>query len=155
MNKKGKLVIYMRGGVPGVVLDAAQDAVWAAFSSSSPRIKTFTADLLKTTDVSYGGFSNQLTKFYGKLPVLSTAASLFYGCSLDAKSIKIILTSIPKYTSGTHAISIGRRTNWLNDQEIAKMLGTTTPIAAGTYHCYEINADGSVGDDKGWTVTVQ
>lgn len=89
MNKKGKMVIYMRGGVPGVVFDPAQDSVWSAFSLCCPRIKTFTADLLKTTDIGYGGFSNQLTKFYGKLPVLSAAATLFSGCSLDAKSIKL------------------------------------------------------------------
>lgn len=147
--------MYLKGGRTVALYDAAKDNFPSYFLAAKPGIHTFTADCPRMTG-SYAAFrSFNLKKFYGKLPALIDGNNLFNDSSFDAKSIKIILTSIPKYTSGTRSIGVGFRKNWSNDQEIAKMLDTTTPIAAGTYRCYEINEDGSVGDDKGWTVTVK
>lgn len=157
MNKKGKLIVYLKGGVPAVIYDAATATGVGSFGRNKPYLKTFTADLPFVTDDCYAAFRDayNLTKFYGKLPALSYGSYFFQGRKLDAKSIKIVLGSIPKYTSGSHKLWIGYRTNWLNDEDIAKMLGTTTPIVPGDYNCYELKADGTVGDNKGWTINVQ
>lgn len=155
MHEKGKLVMYMKDGKYVAVWDSATDPLPAYFLDAKTGIRTITADLKNTTSAFAGLRGGNLTRFYGKLSALSDGNQLF-GASrvLDAKSIKGILTSIPKYTSGSHPLQIGRSVNWKDDEEIAQMLDATTPIAAGTYRCYELNEDGSVGDDKGWTITV-
>lgn len=115
-------------------------------------------DSLTTGTLMFGswtGWASQPLVFDSALPKLSAGTEMFLNRKLDSASVKRILTSIPSYTDGTHALHIGARTNWQDDEEIAQMLGSTTPIDGGTYRCYEINEDGSVGDDKGWTVTVQ
>lgn len=68
---------------------------------------------------------------------------MFYGCILDEASVLRVLNSIPTYTSGTHQLHLGKRTNFLDSTEVAALLGTTTPIAAKTNYSY-----------KGWTITV-
>lgn len=86
---------------------------------------------------------SKLKTFNSTLPSLAYGQRMFYGCILDEASILRILNSIPTYTSGSHPLHLGKNTNYLNSTEIAALLGTTTPIAAGTYSY------------KGWTITVQ
>ena len=50
---------------------------------------------------------NKLTKFRGVLPSLSSGASMFDGCKLDARSVLCIISSVPTWTSGSHPLTIG------------------------------------------------
>lgn len=84
-----------------------------------------------------------LTSWNVDLPRLTNGTAMFSGCNLDEPSVLRILNSIPTYTSGTHNLQLGKRTNYLNSTDIAALLNTTTPIAATNYSY------------KGWTITVQ
>lgn len=86
---------------------------------------------------------SNLTSFNSTLPALAYGQDMFYGCNLDEASVLRILNSIPTWTSGTHQLHLGKRTNYLNSTDIAALLGTTTPIAAKTNYSY-----------KGWTITI-
>lgn len=86
---------------------------------------------------------SELTSFNSTLPALAYGQDMFYGCNLDEASVLRILNSIPTWTSGTHQLHLGKRTNYLNSTDIAALLGTTTPIAAKTNYRY-----------KGWTITI-
>ena len=90
-------------------------------------------------------FSNctSLTSFAGDLSKLTKGNNMFSSCNLDEASVLRILNSIPTYTSGSHPLHLGKRTNFLNSTDIATLLGTTVPIAASTSYKY-----------KGWTITI-
>lgn len=78
------------------------------------------------------------------LKSLSDGTNMFQNCNLDETSVLHVLNTIPTYTSGTHKLHLGKRTNFLDSTEIATLLNTTVPIAASTNYKY-----------KGWTITVQ
>lgn len=84
-----------------------------------------------------------LTSWNVALPNLTNGSSMFNSCNLDEASVLRILNSIPTWTSGTHQLHLGKRTNYLNSTDIATLLSTTTPIAAKTNYSY-----------KGWTITI-
>lgn len=77
------------------------------------------------------------------LKSLTKGDCMFQNCILNETSVLHILNTIPTYTSGTHKLHLGDNRNFLTSTDIASLLGTTTPIAAGTYNY------------KGWTITVQ
>lgn len=110
-------------------------------------LTSWTADLPKlTTGTKMFYACAALTSWTVDLPKLTNGTEMFYGCNLDASSVLQILTSIPDRAAAGLAVAslhIGKRTNYKDDDEVADLLGTVTPIAGGTYSC------------KGWTITVQ
>lgn len=98
-----------------------------------------------------------LGSFTAKMPKLTTASNMFLGCVLNAASVLYIIRGdgagsvyegIPTYTSGSHPLHLGKRTNYMYSQEVADCfdekpaVDSEHPLPAGTYHC------------KGWTITV-
>lgn len=85
---------------------------------------------------------------------LQLGISMFSDCCLNAESVKNILKSL-KATSTTHNITIGFTHNdsatdpvdWRNDEDIAKLLNTKTPIDYGTSNNYMM--------DNGWRVYIE
>lgn len=85
---------------------------------------------------------------------LQLGVSMFSDCYLNAESVKNILNSLST-TSTTHNINVGYTHNdsssdpvdWRNDEEIAKLLNTTTPIDYGKSNNYMM--------DKGWRVYIE
>lgn len=76
----------------------------------------------------------------------ANSENMFVSTSLDEASVLRILDDergIQEKSGGSFPIHIGIRTLWKESEAVAAKLGTTTPIAAGTYSY------------KGWTVTVQ
>lgn len=76
----------------------------------------------------------------------ANSENMCQGTSLDEASVLRILDDergIQEKSGGSFPIHIGKRTLWKDSEAVAVKLGTTTPIAAGTYSY------------KGWTVTVQ
>lgn len=107
-------------------------------------LTSWNANLPNLTNGSYMFYRcSQLTSFSVALPNLTSGSNMFNGCNLDEASVLRILNSIPTWTSGTHQLHLGKRTNYLNSTDIAALLGTTTPIAAKTNYSY-----------KGWTITI-
>lgn len=77
---------------------------------------------------------------------LVNGENMFLSTSINAESALNVLRTMPdRAADGLEAapLHLGRRTYYYESEEIAALLGTTAPIAAGTYSC------------KGWTITVQ
>lgn len=114
------------------------------------KLTSFSGDISKLAGTSsmnggsrmFWGCSS-LTSFNSTLPKLSYGNEMFNNCNLDEASVLRILNSIPTYTSGVHPLTLGKNTNYQDSTDIATLLGTTVPIAAGTYKY------------KGWTIGVQ
>lgn len=83
-----------------------------------------------------------LYSFKANLPKLSNGASMFIDCVLNEESVLRILNTIPSYSSGSYPLHLGRNVNFASSNEIATLLGTNVPIAAGNYSY------------KGWTITI-
>ena len=77
-----------------------------------------------------------LTSFSPAMPnSLTNASGMFSGCKLDKDSVQNIVDTIPTYTSGSHAITIGYDSTEIT-QEDEDAFDTTLA-------------------NKGWTVTWQ
>lgn len=116
---------------------------WAMFYGlSTPRVwKEVTFESLQNgSQICNGGVEEAHNL---NLKSLTNGSNMFTSCNLDEETVIRILDTIPTYTSGTYYLHIGRRTNWIESETIANLLGTDTPIAAKNYSY------------KGWTVTVQ
>lgn len=85
----------------------------------------------------------KLEAFVAKLSSLEDGTRMFLGAQLNAASAKVVIDGIPTYTDGkTHRLDLGKSTNFVNNSTLATALGTTVPIADGTYEV------------KGWEIIV-
>lgn len=89
------------------------------------------------------------------LPKLSTAKDMFYGCILNATSIKKLSDALPVWESGSHPITIGCHIDHKYDPEVniaLKKLQSSyiTPIEELGGSLPE-----TITTDKGWEITVQ
>lgn len=103
-----------------------------------------------------------LTQFYPNfesysLPNLTTAVDMFYDCSLDAESIIKFCNALPKWTSGTHKVTIGANPDVKYDPYVNLALKqidinfepfTELPIDENTGLPIEVT------EGKGWTLTL-
>lgn len=106
-------------------------------------LTSWNIDLPNLTNGSEMFYDCRLTSFNTDLPNLTNGRDMFRFCILDETSVLHILNTIPTHTSGTHWLNLGDNRSFLTSTDIASLLGTTTPIAAGTYNY------------KGWTITVE
>lgn len=119
-----------------------------AMFASCRTLNSFGADLhsLKTSNRMFENCPLFTSFNAGELGLksLSSGTDMFIGCKLDPGSAKHVLETIPTYTTGTHALHLGKNTNFKSDTEVAALLGPDTPIPipAQTYQV------------RGWTVTV-
>lgn len=106
------------------------------FPGGNLKIKQWKGNLNKLSN-GYNMFNNQQTlfSFESDLPQLSRADGFMSGTILNKQSALRVLTTIPKYTSGTHNLTIGIHIDNQFDEDI---------IAA-------INS----ANDNGWNVTNQ
>lgn len=89
------------------------------------------------------------------LPALSTASNMFYGCTLNATSIKKLSDALPVWESGSHPITIGCHIDHKYDPEVnvalKKLSGNyITPIEELGFTLPE-----EITSFKGWTLAVQ
>ena len=116
------------------------------FMANMP-LTEFYADLPKvqTADSMFGMCKN-LVKFRGLLPSLSSGNAMFQDCKLDARSILCIISSVPTWASGDHAITIGCGCSADDDSKdaYAQEIG---------YESFTTLNDAFIA--KGWTVTWQ
>lgn len=141
---------YMFSGCSGLAswtVDLPNLTNGTSMFNGCSKLTSFSGDLTNLTN-GYGMFStcSKLTSFNAEtegLKSLSDGTNMFQNCILDETSVLHILNTIPTYTSGTHKLHLGKRTNYMNSTYIADLLGTTTPIAAATNYSY-----------KGWTITI-
>lgn len=83
-------------------------------------------------------------KYFSAYPTsLEDGTRMFSGAQLNASSVSFVINSLPTYTDGkTHRLDLGKSTNFVSNSNIASLLGTTVPIADGTYNV------------KGWEIIV-
>jgi hypothetical protein len=85
-----------------------------------------------------------LEEFPTTYPSLSNGQSMFNGCRLKKQHAVEVLSGIPRWTSGTHKLTIGIHIDHQNDEEVLAAIALAdkaqTPVADG---------------GKGWTLTVQ
>ena len=133
---------------------------------SQPGAVTFTwfqtKDTMEKLTTANGAFYNQsyLSDLYPdyesfSLPALSTASNMFYGCILNATSIKKLSDALPVWESGSHPITIGCHIDHKYDPEVniaLKKLSSDyiTPIEELGFTLHE-----EITSFKGWTLTVQ
>ena len=87
-----------------------------------------------------------LTSFTSKLPKLVGGFYMFHSCKLDAPSVKIILESIPSYTSGNHEITIGASCKRSEESLLAFANECGFETIDDFKNCFS---------QKGWTMTLQ
>lgn len=114
--------------------------------------------LTTTTNMFYN--QNHLADLYPdyesfSLPALSTASNMFYGCILNATSIKKLSNALPVWESGSHYITIGCHIDYKYDPEVnvaLKKLSSNyiTPIEELGFTLPE-----EITSFKGWTLNVQ
>lgn len=136
------------------------------FLGSQPGAVTFTwfqtKDTMEKLTTANSAFYNQtyLSDLYPdyesfSLPALSTASNMFYGCILNATSIKKLSDALPVWESGSHPITIGCHIDHKYDPEVniaLKKLSSDyiTPIEELGFTLPE-----EITSFKGWTLTVQ
>lgn len=136
------------------------------YISAPPAAVTFTwfqtKDNMEKLTTANGAFYNQtyLSDLYPdyesfSLPALSTASNMFYGCILNATSIKKLSDALPVWESGSHPITIGCHIDHKYDPEVnvaLKKLSSDyiTPIEELGFTLPE-----EITSFKGWTLTVQ
>lgn len=103
------------------------------FASSG--LQVFESDVSALTRGYWFICNTGLKVFKSDLSSLDSGGNMFGGAQLNKESALRVLNSIPSYTSGTHALTIGIHVDHKNDEEVAAAL----TAAAG----------------KGWTVTTQ
>ena len=84
----------------------------------------------------------KLTTFLHPLTNLTNGSNMFYGCNLDEKSVENILTTIPEYASGSHALTM-----YINVEAVVKfneITGNSLPLSSTV----------QVVPYKGWEITV-
>lgn len=94
-----------------------------------------------------------------ELVSLREGSLMFSGCQLDAESVPRVVNSLPSYTSGTHALTIGIHIDHKYDPEVNTVLKRAGG-APGTSNEYfppaGVVIDPITDDEyKGWTLTVQ
>lgn len=105
--------------------------------------------------------SCHLTKFYPNFesysfPKLTTAAGMFSSCSLDAESIIKFCNALPKWTSGTHKVTIGANPDVKYDPYVNLAL---KQVDINFEPFVELPIDENTGlptevtEGKGWTLT--
>ena len=120
---------------------------YAPWMFQSAKIKGFLVDLPKLIfGVSMFAYNANFNQFRGTLPKLSNGTTMFESCSLDARSVFYIISSIPTWTSGEHLLTIGCGCS--DDDEskdaYAQEIG---------YESFTALNDAFIA--KGWTVTWQ
>lgn len=109
--------------------------IWGlAESAKKLRRVSIQLDYLETANNAFASCTS-LTSFEADLPKLKSGAGMFNTCKLNKESALRILNTIPTWTSGTHALTIGIHIDHQNDEEV---------VAAIT-----------AAEEKGWTLTVQ
>lgn len=76
-------------------------------------------------------------------PYLENGDGMFSGAKLNGGSALAVLQKLPTYSTGTHTLCLGTATSFQDNTGLATTLGTTVPIAAGTYSY------------RGWSVVVE
>ena len=101
-------------------------------------IKSFTSPLPKLKNgnnmFTCGSVRNFQT-FNSELPSLESGTNMFHNAKLDKDSVIRILTSIPSFTNGSHALTIGIHNDYYYDKNIPS-------------HIIE-------AENKGWTLTLE
>lgn len=93
----------------------------------------------------YAMFSGctKLKGFAARLSSLEDGTRMFLGAQLNATSAKMVIDGLPTYTDGKpHRLDLGKSKSFVNTSSVATALGTTVPIADGTYNV------------KGWEIIV-
>ena len=84
----------------------------------------------------------KLATFLHPLTSLTNGSSMFYGCNLDEKSVENILTTIPEYANGSHALTM-----YINVEAVVKfneITGNSLPLSATA----------QIVPYKGWEIAV-
>lgn len=145
---KGNAMFVMCSSMESWNIDMPNLVNGTAMFTTCGKLNSFGADLrsLKTGNRMFENCSLFTSFNAGELGLqsLSSGTDMFIGCKLDPGSAKHVLETIPTYTTGTHALHLGKNSNFKDDTGVAALLGpgTPIPIPAGTYQV------------RGWTVTV-
>lgn len=144
------------------------------FLGSQPGAVTFTwfqtKDTMEKLTTANSAFYNQtyLSDLYPdyesfSLPALSTASNMFYGCTLNATSIKKLSDALPVWESGSHPITIGCHIDHKIGCHIDHKYDPEVNIALKKLQSSYITPIEELGftlpeeitSFKGWTLTVQ